>query len=171
MVIHAYTCIVQVTKAVIAEASPELRRSAVTLHRALTDFVRQYQFRNRNEICCYGITVSQCYLLDTLSTHGPLSMQEAARHLCLKISTVTRLVDGLVKKNLVRRQKDSEDRRIVRAELTETGRKTHEKITGDLLVRQEEILLSMPEEVREEVVRAICTLVQKASPGGRSCCA
>ena len=98
MVIHAYTCIVQVTKAVIAEASPELRRSAVTLHRALTDFVRQYQFRNRNEICCYGITVSQCYLLDTLSTHGPLSMQEAATHLCLKISTVTRLVDGLVKK-------------------------------------------------------------------------
>lgn len=161
----------QITKAAIAEASPELRRSAVTLHRALTDFVRQYQFRNRNEICCYGITVSQCYLLDALSLHGPLSMQGLASHLCLKISTVTRLVDGLVKKNHVRRQKDSEDRRIVRAVLTETGRKTHEKITEDLLVRQEEILLSMPEQVREEVVRAICTLVQKVSPGGRSCCA
>jgi MarR family transcriptional regulator, 2-MHQ and catechol-resistance regulon repressor len=161
----------QLTREALAEASPELRRSAVTLHRALTDFVRHYQFRNRNEICCYGITVSQCYLLDGLSAHGPLSMQELARHLCLKISTVTRLVDGLVKKSLVRRQKDAEDRRIVRVELTETGRKTHEKITEDLLVRQEEVLLSMPEAVREEVVRAICTLVQKTSPSGRSCCA
>jgi len=161
----------QITKDAIVEAGPELRRSAVTLHRALTDFVRQYQFRNRNEICCYGITVSQCYLLDALSTRGPLSMQELASHLCLKISTVTRLVDGLVKKSLVRRQKDSEDRRVVRAELTETGRKTHDKITEDLLARQEKILLSMPEGVREEVVRAICTLVQKVSPTGGSCCA
>ena len=155
----------------MVEARPELRRSAVTLHRALTDFVREYQFRNRNEICCYGITVSQCYLLDALSTHGPLSMQDLAKHLCLKISTVTRLVDGLAKKNLVRRQKDAEDRRIVRVELTGTGTRTHEKITEDLLVRQEEVLLSMPADMREEVVRAICTLVQKASPSGRSCCA
>lgn len=160
----------QITKAALAEARPELRRAAVTLHRALTDFVRQYQFRNRHEICCYGITVSQCYLLDALSTHGPLSMQDLAAHLCLKISTVTRLVDGLARKNLVRRQKDANDRRIVRAELTETGARTHEKITEDLLVRQEEILLSMPEDVREEVVRAICTLVQKVRPSGRSCC-
>lgn len=152
-------------------AGSELRRAAAILHRALTDFVRQYQFRNRNEICCYGVTVSQCHLLDALGTHGPLSMQELATHLCLKISTVTRVVDGLVKKNLVRRQKDAADRRIVRAELTEMGRRTHEKITEDLLARQEEILSTMPEEVRGEVVRAICTLVQKVSPEGRSCCA
>src|SRR3972149_8384810 len=135
----------QITKDAIVEAGPELRRSAVTLHRALIDFVRQYQFRNRNEICCYGITVSQCYLLDALSPEGPLSMQELASHLCLKISTVTRLVDGLVKKNLVRRHKDSEDRRVVRAELTETGRKTHGKITEDLLARQEVRYVTLPE--------------------------
>ncbi len=60
MATYVYICIMQINKGAIAEASPELRRSAVTLHRALTDFVRQYQFRNRNEICCYGITVSQC---------------------------------------------------------------------------------------------------------------
>ena len=161
----------QVKEATPIATTPELRRSATTLHRALTEFVRQYQFRNRNEICCYGITVSQCYLLDALSTHGGLSMQELAGHLYLKISTVTRLVDALVRKNLVRRQKDAEDRRIVRVELTETGRRTSEKITEDLLVRQEEILSGMPEEVREEVVRAICMLVEKISPGGRACCA
>ena len=160
----------QLTDEAVTGATPELRRSAVTLHRALTDFVRQYQFRNRNEICCYGVTVSQCYLLDALATRGPLSMQELASHLCLKISTVTRLVDGLVKKKLVRRQKDSEDRRVVRAELTEAGQKTQEKITDDLLATQEQILLSMPENVREEVVRAICTLVKKVSPGSGECC-
>ena len=160
----------QVTDTAIRKATPELKRSAMTLHRALTEFVRQYQFRNKNEICCYGITVSQCYLLDALATRGPLSMQELASHLRLQISTVTRLVDGLVKKKLVRRQKDSDDRRIVRVELTEAGQRTHEKITDDLLATQEQILLSMPENVREEVVRAICTLVRKVSPGSGECC-
>jgi DNA-binding MarR family transcriptional regulator len=160
----------QISEVAIREATPELKRSAMTLHRALTEFIRHYQFRNKNEICCYGITVSQCYLLDALANKGPLSMQELATHLCLKISTVTRLVDGLVKRKLVRRRKDVEDRRIVRAELTDSGRKTEDKITEDLLARQEAILLSMPEEVREEVVRAICTLVRKASPTGAECC-
>ena len=130
----------QITKGTIAEATPELKRSAMTLHRALTDFVRQYQFRNRNEICCYGITVSQCYLLDALATRGPLSMQELADHLRLKISTVTRLVDGLVKKKLVRRQKDSGDRRIVRAAgRTASGfcrLKTRAHACGDYAVRE-----------------------------------
>jgi DNA-binding MarR family transcriptional regulator len=143
----------------------------VTLHRALNDFVRQYQFRNRNEICCYGITVSQCYLLDALRSRGTHSMQDLATHLRLKISTVTRLVDGLAKKKLVRRRRDDADRRVVWVELTDGGRRVQNKITEDLLAREEELLASIPEDVRDEVVRAICLLVKKVAPSSPACCA
>jgi DNA-binding MarR family transcriptional regulator len=152
------------------ESSPELRKLAKKLHHSLNDFVRQYQFRNRSEICCYGVTVSQCYLLQALSEKGPLSMQDLATHLCLKISTVTRLVDGLVKKKLVSRKKDPVDKRVVRVDMTEAGQRVHHKITEDLLAKEEELLASLSEETREGVVEAISMLLQRIAPTGRSSC-
>jgi DNA-binding MarR family transcriptional regulator len=143
---------------------------AKKLHHSLNDFVRQYQFRNRSEICCYGVTVSQCYLLQALSEKGPLSMQDLATHLCLKISTVTRLVDGLVKKKLVSRKKDPVDKRVVRVDMTEAGQRVHHKITEDLLAKEEELLASLSEETREGVVEAISMLLQRIAPTGRSSC-
>jgi DNA-binding MarR family transcriptional regulator len=152
------------------DESEELRLLAVRLHRSLNEFVRQYQFRNKNEICCYGITVSGCYLLQALSEKGPLSMQELATQLFLKISTVTRLVDGLVKKKLVRRRRAAEDKRVVRVELTEAGLRVHQKVTEDLLSREQELLASLNEDVREGVVDAIAMLLQRIAPEGRSSC-
>lgn len=146
----------------------ELRPLAVRFHRALTDFVRQYQFRNRCEILCYGITVSQCYLLHTLDDKGPLAMQDLASRLCLKISTVTRLVDALVKKRLVSRRKNAQDKRVVRVELTDAGRRVHEKITEDLLAREEELLASLSDDVRDGVVEAISMLLHHMAPESRS---
>jgi DNA-binding MarR family transcriptional regulator len=153
---------------IIEEAkSQDLRSLAIRLHRSLNEFVRQYQFRNRNEICCYGITVSGCYLLQVLNEKGPLSMQELATHLFLKISTVTRLVDGMAKKKLVRRRRDEKDRRVVRVELTDGGFRVLQKITEDLLSQEEELLASLSEGVREGVVDAISMLLQRIAPAGR----
>ena len=97
-------------------------------------------------------------------------MRELSGHLCLKISTVTRLVDGLVKKRLVSRKKDPVDKRIVRVDMTEAGLKVHEKITEDLLVKEEELLASLSEDSREGVVKAIAMLLQGIAPAGRSSC-
>ena len=147
--------------------SQDLRPLAIRLHRSLNAFVRQYQFRNRNEICCYGITVSGCYLLQVLNDKGPRSMQELATHLFLKISTVTRLVDGMAQKKLVRRQRDEKDKRVVRVELTEGGDRVLQKISEDLLSQEEALLASLSEDVREGVVDAIAMLLPRIAPSGR----
>ncbi len=171
-----YICIMQVVglpganRSLKEGESEELRRLAVRLHRTLNDFVRQYQFRNKNEIYCYGITVSQCYFLETLAEKGALSMQELAQQLCVKISTVTRAADGLVKKRLVRRKKNAEDKRVVRVEMTEAGQKVHQKLTEDLLAREEQLLMSLSGDVREQVVDAITTLLHGIAPSGRGSC-
>jgi DNA-binding MarR family transcriptional regulator len=147
--------------------SPELRSLAATLHRALTDFVRQYQFRNRDELCCYGVTVSQCYLLETLGEQGPLSMQALSSHLGLAVSSVTRAVAGLVRKKLVQRRRDPADLRVVQVELSESGRRVLGKIREDLLQREEELLEALPPELRENVVSAVVALLERVSPQGR----
>lgn len=152
---------------VITEERQDLRPLAVTLHRALTDFVRQYQFRNRNELCCYGVTVSQCYLLEVLGERGPLPMQELSRYLGLKVSSVTRAVDGLVRRKLLQRRRDAGDLRVVQVELTESGHRVLGKIRQDLLRREEELLLALPSEVRENVVAAIVALLERMSLEGR----
>jgi DNA-binding MarR family transcriptional regulator len=94
-------------------------------------------------------------------------MQELATHLFLKISTVTRLVDGMAKKKLVRRRRDEKDKRVVRVELTEGGHRVLQKITDDLLSQEEELLASLSEDVREGVVDAVSMLLQRIAPSGR----
>ena len=73
--------------------SPSLARQAESLYDVFSELVRGYQFRDREGICCHGLSVSQCYTLDALVRHGPASMGELADHLYLEVSTMTRVVD------------------------------------------------------------------------------
>src|SRR5262245_19696817 len=42
----------------------DLQDDAEALHAAVSDLVRIYQLRDRNQICCYDISVTQCYALE-----------------------------------------------------------------------------------------------------------
>ncbi len=48
-------------------------------------------------------------------------MKEIADYMKLALSTMTGIIDKLINKNLVRRFRSEEDRRVVRVELTENG--------------------------------------------------
>jgi DNA-binding MarR family transcriptional regulator len=132
-----------------------LSAQAKQLHKAVRDLVQQYQFRDRNDICCYGISVSQCSTLDVLEAHGTLPMQALAERLQLAISTVTRIVDQLVDKGLAARQSAPWDRRVCQVQLTEAGARLLSTIQAELLARQEAILQRMPAEARDHVIWAV----------------
>lgn len=128
---------------------------AVQLHRAVNTLVKKYQFRDRNDLCCYGISVSQCYALEALGEHGTLTMQALADQLHLAISTVTRVVDHLVEKRLVERQSSARDRRVCCVCLTEDGARLLQTIHADLITREEAILQHIPTASRDHVIWAI----------------
>ncbi|MCH7548433.1 MAG: MarR family transcriptional regulator [Candidatus Krumholzibacteriota bacterium] len=65
------------------------------LAKVFGDLVRAYQFRDRNEICCHDVTVSQCYMLEALDREGTMTMSELGDFLFLDISTISRVVDQL----------------------------------------------------------------------------
>ena len=97
------------------------------LHSALSDFVKLYQFRNRDDRLPHGVTVAQAYGLRALWLGGALSMSELARALTVSVSTLTGVVDQLERKQLVQRVIDPQDRRSFRVELTVKGRKLYEE--------------------------------------------
>ena len=55
------------------------------------------------------------------------TMSGLADAICLSLSSATGLIDRLVGKKLIKRDRSSEDRRVVQVELTEQGRELHEE--------------------------------------------
>jgi DNA-binding MarR family transcriptional regulator len=67
------------------------------------------------------ITVAQLRVLLVLYARGPNRMSSIASYIGIAISTATSIVDNLVKKGLVTRSDDPEDRRLVICKLSNEG--------------------------------------------------
>jgi DNA-binding MarR family transcriptional regulator len=123
----------------------------IELYRALSELARRYQFRNRDEVCCYGLTVSHCYALQTLA-RGSASSGALSAALGLDLSSTTRLVDQLVRKKLAIRKRLPEDARVKNIELTDAGLKLITRIENDLA------------NVVGDAVKGLSAEVQRALP-------
>jgi DNA-binding MarR family transcriptional regulator len=67
------------------------------------------------------LTVAQLRILLLLQTHGSARMGAIASGLDITLPTATGIVDNLVKKGLVSRDTDMQDRRLVICRLSEAG--------------------------------------------------
>jgi len=68
-----------------------------------------------------GLTVPQILILQTVAEAGQPGVSEIARRVSLSQATVTSVVDRLVRKDLVTRNRSEKDRRVVRIALTTKG--------------------------------------------------
>jgi DNA-binding MarR family transcriptional regulator len=156
-------------------ADERLDADTVELNRALTELVRVYQFRDRDRICCYDVSVSQCYALEATVLEGPLGVNDLAARLYLDKSTTSRVVDALEKKGYVERRESPEDRRAVRLVATAAGRELHARIQGDILSQERELLAEFSPEVRQSMAQLIGQLARAAAARvdttGGACCA
>ncbi len=151
-------CIVQllpVTSMTVLQMPDSLDRQAERLHKHFTELARRVQFRDRDQVSSFGISVSQCQAIEMLDIDGPLTMGEMSAYLFLELSTVTRMVNGLVDRELVVRKPDANDRRVCRIALTNVGRALRKKIHRTLIGEKKEILKEMTPEGREAAIQAI----------------
>lgn len=135
--------------------SDSLERQAESPYRTFSKLVRRYQFRDREGICCHGISVSQCYALSVLQETGPSTMSELAAALYLDLSTITRPADQLEEKGWVQRTLDEADRRVCRARITRAGRRLVRSIESELIDEYREVLRKIPTASRESVLSAM----------------
>jgi DNA-binding MarR family transcriptional regulator len=134
-------------------------RQAERLYRVFAELVRGYQFRDREGICCHGLSVSQCYTLEALESQGPATMSELAGRMFLELSSMTRIVDFLVANKLARRSADARDRRVCRVQITRQGRSLVSRIRAELVNEHELMLREIPAESREAVISAMSHLL------------
>lgn len=86
------------------------------------------------EHSCSGLTLAQYRVLATVASGGERATQLAER-LALAKPTVTAVVDGLVARDLLRREQVAGDRRCVRLSLTPAGRRALAATERELTAR------------------------------------
>ncbi len=140
-----------------------LDRDARDLHQAVSELVRVYQFRDRKSIFYYDVSVTQCYALSSIITHGPMTLNRLASELYLDKSTASRIVGSLVRKGYVRRSADPGDARALKLEVTRKGVGLHSKIARDLVEEMKNLVADYDSDTRRATARLISRLAQRAS--------
>lgn len=97
-------------------ASPS--ETAARLHKAAIRLLRLA----RREDDATGLSAPRLSALSVVVFAGPLSLSALAAEEQVRAPTMTRIVDALVAANLVTRETDPTDRRMVRIAATEEGR-------------------------------------------------
>ena len=146
------------------DQTTEFRTLMLTLYRRLGAM-------QRDEICCEGVTVSQCYTLQILLDDGEMTAGELAEALGNDASSVTRAIDVLVRNGSVERVRpEAGDRRRVILRLTKSGRALARKLLacGDQLF--EKTLQQFSAAERPVVFRALRTLLDALGCVGESAC-
>ncbi len=107
------------------------------------------------ELTGLGVTPGQVNALLVLLLRENLTMGELSGEIYMTESAATRLVDRLVKMNLVRRKGDEKDRRVVRVFLTSYGR----QLAGLVFERRSLRFKNMADRMSvEERTSLVCSL-------------
>ena len=102
-----------------------------------------------------GLTMTQLRVLFRLRAEDGAPAGALAERLRVTPSTLTRIVDRLVRQGLVRRETDDGDRRLVRHYVTATGASTLEAIIGGARARMDEVVNRLSARQLERLVLAL----------------
>jgi len=132
--------------------------------------VRNFQMLERDQVKKLGFTMSQTYCLIELLENKSLTMQELSGKMNLSTSTITRVVDKLVRDKYIVRQRSQEDRRVVVASLSEKGLESAKEVQASINAYYEEITRHLPKNKVDEVLSAVSLLMDAFESSNPNCC-
>jgi DNA-binding MarR family transcriptional regulator len=118
-----------------------------------------------------GLTMTQVRVLAILEAEQGLRAGDLAERLTVQPSTVTRIVDRLVRHRFVRRDADPDDRRMVRHVVTKTGLAALTELRRSGKQRFNEVFDRLSEDQLRKVVAALRDLTESfeaVNAGGQS---
>jgi MarR family 2-MHQ and catechol resistance regulon transcriptional repressor len=136
----------------------------------MSGLIRKLNLLNKDQKVCYGLTLPQCGAIETLGRMGMQPMNELSRQMGVTISTTTRIVDILVRDGFLLRQENSEDRRKVCIDLTESGRVMAGKLQKCATDYAAAIFSRIPEEKREAVFESLEIVLDAIESINARCC-
>jgi DNA-binding MarR family transcriptional regulator len=112
-----------------------------------------------------GLTFPQLSVISTLTKNGELKVSVLSEKMGLSDSTVSGILDRLEQKNIIRRERNQDDRRVVKIALTEESR----KFCKDFHKRKEEhfsnLLKRLSEQEIKDIIKGLETLNSVLSNG------
>lgn len=147
---------------------------------SLADTYKIVYAKVNSDLRRYGLTQPQYSVLRSIgrSKTGSLAMSEIARELHVTYANVTLIVDNLERHNYLERIRETEDRRIVRIELTPRGRALGSKISASHRRKVAELmnglstaglkeLINDTSKIKEKILRTSDTKAREEVPVSR----
>jgi DNA-binding MarR family transcriptional regulator len=144
-------------------ADPGVVADARELRRRVLALARRRSLRDPIAASCADLDLSppQIHALLWLGHDGPLTMGELARRVRVTEKTATGLVDRLEREGHIARERDEEDRRVVRVRLTRAGAALHRRIDRDVHRAVAQLLALLDPADRTALVRILGTLLER----------
>lgn len=112
------------------------------------------QIYNKN-LTNVGLSNSHAKLIYLLYQNDGLTQSELQQNLLFKASSITKLIDVLEQKGLVKRETAQEDARIKKIYLTAEGREKEEKLCRIREKMEARLLHSLTENEKKELIRML----------------
>ena len=128
---------------------------AVRLAELTYSLLEQCQLKQQRLAAGLGLTVTEFRLLRSFHDQPVLPAGELAERFGVSPGRVTRILDGLERKHLMRRTHAEYDHRVSEVSLTPKGARLQKNLLKDFAATHEEILIHLPEGGAAAVLMAL----------------
>jgi len=125
------------------------------LQRIMTSYNDISRSINPKGLLKINLTTAQIKLLTCFSDKDTHSMTELSISLAVSMPTITAMVDRLETANMVKRERNSVDRRVVQVQLTATGKRELKKLSTIRREEMEKILMNLSEKEMDTFLGSI----------------
>ena len=115
----------------------------------------RYNANLRTEISALGLSTAKMRALAVLSVKDGLPIGELAVYAVVEQSTLSRALEGLLEKGLIRREVDAADHRSSRIYLTGAGRSAYDRLWPQMRASHNRMFAGIDEAERHAFLRTL----------------
>lgn len=118
---------------------------------------------------CGGVTFHQFIVLDAVYKNKDIKISDLHDLLAVEKSTTTRLLNPLIAKNLLTKQKSASDSRTYVLALTKKGKETHQEVQACFDNFFRKVAGNLPAGERDDILYAVQTFIAAIKNASVSC--
>jgi DNA-binding MarR family transcriptional regulator len=151
-----------------ASERPDVPMGSLRVSLPLRRALQHAELRRAKVLADHGVTAATLDLLVALRRSGKpyvSTPSELARHLVLSSGGMSQRLDRLERDGLVERQISAQDRRVVLVHLTAVGLDTLDRLIGDYMAQEDEMLRGLSERQIAQLGQLLSRLDASISAG------
>lgn len=141
-------------------------RSSLKLFVVLSKAYKTIMDKALKDMKHYGLSASEFAVLEVLYTKGRVPLQQIGDKILITSGSITYNIDKLEKKGLLRRVPAKEDRRVIYAEITASGKEMFDSIFPQHAECIHDLMSGLTEEQKQETTEWLKLLGKGAAGKG-----